>query len=84
MFIPVSNGLFFLDAKLGGHLTSRFDADQKMSLCEICSADLVLHIEKSKKALMSQLISGTSRRRPVGSRSSPLRRSTLASDLPSH
>jgi hypothetical protein len=50
MFIPVS-WTFFLDAKIGGHLTSIFDADQKMSHCEICSAGLVLHIEKSKKAI---------------------------------
>jgi hypothetical protein len=48
---------FFLDAKIGGHLTSRLDADQKMSLWEICSV-ASFHIEKSKKALMSQLISG--------------------------
>jgi hypothetical protein len=30
MFVPVSNGLFFLHAKIGGHLSSRFDADQKI------------------------------------------------------
>jgi hypothetical protein len=48
---PCFKGTFFLDAKIGGHLTSIFDADQKMSLREICSAGLVLHIEKSKKAI---------------------------------
>jgi hypothetical protein len=49
MFIPVSNGLFFLIAKIGGHLTPRFDADQKMSLCENPARPASFFTSKNRK-----------------------------------